>query len=260
MSFVSHRRFESRAFAARAFATKRFGPPSDGRWTRDATSGKAVPTEADWTANGYTAKNLYTFQEASGAIVDQIAAADLLAAGAACQYAQTITGWSRKGVKLTESVGQRLAAASGGPDVEGDMTVVAYTTFAASGDRHLFGFGGAYYQVLTNAADHLEWSVDGIMSGGGSSYAAAGLVPIIVSNGRTWLTTFIATPTQFLSPLYSANGTGTDIVVGANAAGINSSSNGIMSYLATLEGLAVERPEAHSLLTQWGWPPTWTPT
>lgn len=230
-------------------------------WTLDETSGKAVPTEAEWVANGYSPKNLYTFQEASGNILDQIGTGPLVTAGAP-MYSQAVAGWTRAGLRFTEVAGQRATATANVPEAADDVAVLAYMTMSAAGDRDLLGFGtGAFFLSSLNIGDNLEWRVDGSFGSSGSSYLNDGVVPLLLVNNRDAGTARIYTHRQKLSPAYSLNGTGTVLTFGANVGGVGGSATSFVVYGVTFEGVPARFTDAsaHALLTSLRWAPSWSP-
>ena len=83
--------------------------------TGDGPSGSIlVPmTGASFSAaTGRTPTHAYTCQEASGNLIDQVGAVNLVAAGTPL-YQQTVSGWTRKGVGFNETVNQRFSVSAG---------------------------------------------------------------------------------------------------------------------------------------------------
>lgn len=88
--------------------------------SRDASSLIYVPNDAsEWTtfrtATGLATANpdsLWRCQEASGNLADSIGALTLTATGTV-DYQQAVTGWTRRGVLLTDGTTEKFVAASG---------------------------------------------------------------------------------------------------------------------------------------------------
>jgi hypothetical protein len=228
----------------------------------DATSGKGVPTAAQWSAGGYTVKNLYGFQDLSGGIVDSVGSGSLSEGGTAPSYNQAVSGWTRKGITFAEAAGQRLTATSGVPNAASSVAVFTYLSFNAAGDRDMIGFGtGAYVLVTSNAAETMEWRVNGA-SGGGSAgaYSGIGMFPLLMVMNRTLGTIKFYTHLEKLTPVYGAGAAGTVLTWGANVSGVGGSSSGQVAYGATFEGTPAEFTDttAKALLVALGWTPPWS--
>ncbi|HKP07589.1 MAG TPA: hypothetical protein VJU58_10095 [Microbacterium sp.] len=122
--------------------------------TRDASRGIYCPaTAAEWTTVLTAAGDatggpsaVYTFQEASGNLVDQVGTFTCAVSGTGLAYQVTESGWTRKAITTTEGAsGLFLNTDAGLPDIStNSCLVLTYVrTVSSISRRSIFGLGPA---------------------------------------------------------------------------------------------------------------------
>jgi hypothetical protein len=99
---------------------------------KDATSNIYTPlTLADWTTTlavaGITSGNpgsAWSMQETSGNLADSIGARTFTQLGTAPTYAQTVPGWTRKGLTFTETATMRFSTSTPAANIASALVIV----------------------------------------------------------------------------------------------------------------------------------------
>jgi hypothetical protein len=122
----------------------------------DATSGTGRPSNAyQWSIIGLTVAHAYTCQAASGNLIDQVGAVDLVANGNPL-YQQTLTGWATYSVGFNATAAQRFSMSVGvGPSPAAQSILVityGYQQTAPTGTRGVLNLGGNVGIGLANTA------------------------------------------------------------------------------------------------------------
>jgi hypothetical protein len=234
--------------------------------TQDATSLIYAPSNAtEWTttlsvagiASGNPA-SLWLCQDASGNLADAIDTQALAVTGTPL-YRQAITGWSRKAVGFSATVGQIWQAGAGVFDAS--ATSVAWLTYMLTPTTP----GGARQLVTisSNATsariDHATTAKIQMTCGANTSstintYAIATVYPILLVYDRTHSTFTLYTHLEALSCTFAAV---VDASKGFGAVMTACALNARHLYGAVFTGAAAEltTSNARSLLSTLGWSP-----
>jgi hypothetical protein len=204
--------------------------------TKDATSGVYTPSSAtEWTKfiarkglSIATPDYLHLCQEASGNLADSIGSLTLTA-NASPAYQQTVTGWTRKGVKGDGSTSQQRFMNASGPNPS--TTSVAHFALVQHN-----GADGTVRGIMGSATPPGNPGVSQYLSSGkvrlrvqngatlvdtaaGNDYATGGTHPVLmlldVTNSRFRLYTDL----EKLSPAYGAGTNQTNWFIGASGTG-----------------------------------------
>lgn len=200
-------------------------------WTVDATSNKPVPANATEWADFITAKSLtiavpnylHLCQEASGDLADSIGSLTLTANGTPL-YQQTVTGWTRKGVKGNATTANQRFLNSSAPNPS--TTSIARLAYISVGTldtlgREILGNGSSgdvSVQALTvggiNTIRYREGS--NISDTTNAGYGATAF-PIMLVVNQTTSAARLFTPLAKVSPTFGAPSTSTNYFIGAQS-------------------------------------------
>ncbi len=244
--------------------------PSDGASlngvTRDATSSIYCPaTAAEWTsflavagdaAGGPSA--LYLCQEASGNLADSIGSFTLTASGTGITYAQTVSGWSRKGVAFNDGGSGAFTSTDAGlPDLstESFAALWYWTATTPGANRMLTGMG-----VTTTLSALVQTTAVGRCVSGANVATGvvneAGLVrPWLLVHNKTGSSDVLYTDAEKVTPTFSTLTTGKTIGFGQFGGTVHAP--GSLLYGVLFRGAAAERTSAKwkALLTTAGFSP-----
>lgn len=243
-------------------------------WTTDATSGKGVPANnTEWgdlltaASTSGTCRHLWGMQNASGDATDAMSpAADFGYFGGTITYQNTITGWTRKGIRFTatDSAFRNIDADLPTPNATSFLYVMLFKKNSTPGtNRSILAIGldatsGNYINLGLTSGDLLRLC-DGTTSiGTGASSVGTSVMPIIVRHDRTNSVQAVYTEDEKIVATYNATDANEIAFLG------NSSSNSPdmdLLYVAMITGTAAEagHATAKAILQQLGWSPGWTP-
>lgn len=237
--------------------------------SKDATSGIRVPASAtEWTnlmtAAGLATGNpslLWLSQEASGNLADTIGAFTGTAAGAA--YAQTVSGWTRKGVLLTGAATVQNAAA-GLPAIDSaSMLVLSYALFPATvtTTRSVVTLGttfGAQAAANFNTGPKITAQVDPNASNGAATTFSA-VHPLVVQVDRVHTAALVCTEQEKLAPALTSTPSGKAIVLGGDNVQTWFSGQETHMYTAAFfnAAAALTQAQVKTLLQTLGWTVAW---
>jgi len=240
-------------------------------WSVDATSGKGVPANAtEWgeliTAESLTnwsaPTSLYLCQEASSPLDDAIGAFDLTASGASNLYQQSVSGWSRLAVKLTDGAtpGNWNSTSSSLPDMSTTscllLAYVAMPGTAPAATRNFIILGatatpGVVIRLLSTGTLQVT---------SGTAVASANILgyvgPIVAMVDQTNNIVRVYTLTEKFTPTLSGTASGKALYLGSP----NASPNVGFLYAARWDGAIAERSEQDvaDLFHALGWPLSWS--
>lgn len=237
--------------------------------TKDATSGIFVPASSvEWTTTMAAAgigsggpSALWLLQEASGNVADSIGSFTGTASGTGLSYQQSVAGWSRKGVGLTDAgSGKFTNTAAGLPSLATQsQLIIAYGIMtAASGQRNVVSAGGAtqgHADIGATATFHPVAHVASA-SAGGSTDAHNRVLPWVFKHNVTGSAQAVYTDTEKVVPAFNALA-GQGLTIGAAG---NAAPTGTLLYLVSFFLGAAELTDAQvkTLLTTLGWTISWT--
>jgi hypothetical protein len=226
-------------------------------WTVDATSSKAAPaSSAEWTAlmtsagfGGAAPDYLWSFQQASGSIIDDIGAEDLTVAGGT--YQQAVTGWTRKAWKTTDGAAE---SASGPTTQTGSVLVLAYIAIANT--------PAAERTVMYVNANKLNWDLTPnyqISAGStvdGAAVHGTTVHPVVFRCDEGNSITAIYTDLEKIVPVHASIDTA--IFFGG---AIQAAATASYVYAAAWVGVPaqISATNIKTLLTTMGWSPAFTP-
>lgn len=190
--------------------------------TRDAARGVYCPADATEFATFLAAQSaplsaitaptaIYNCQAASGDLLDDIGSIDLVAAGTdSSNYQQTVTDWTRKGLKVIYNQTDRFSRASGGtpnPATTSQTWVwfcKAIGTPAAN--KTLFGISdnATGCQVGVASTGHPFITIAGNTTNGADTPTALGIGPWTITYNRTATTVVVTTPQEKITGTYGA--------------------------------------------------------
>ena len=224
----------------------------------DATSGIKCPANAaQWTELGYTATYTWGLQDTSGDAAEGDGGLVLTASGSV-SYANTVSGWARKGVGTDGGSNQNFAHGFG-VGINVSTTSIAMLVFAdlisASAtsvflSARLTDFVSAYLQT----SNLLRLRNSSVVSGG--SDPRGQVRPYLLVNDVTNSVTKLYTDQEVISSTWAARADGTKCI-GSNSTTVNAR----YLYLANFAGSAAESlsvdANAGALLYALGWSPSW---
>jgi hypothetical protein len=197
-------------------------PAGGASWASDATSGIAVPSSgSQWSA--FLAANslsiaapdsLWLCQETSGNLADSIGSLALVP-NASPSYNQSVTGWSRKAVQLTQVSNQRFGLGVGaGPNPSSTSVtwmILAQVTDTPAATRGLLA---ANMDVTTVARMTLNSTPriitqNGTIATGTNNPVGFGVQPFAIKVDRTASAVRGYTGQEKLSPTYTSPADGT---------------------------------------------------
>jgi hypothetical protein len=224
----------------------------------DATSNKRAPTTLlEWQAVASRApRHAWGFQDVAGNVSPAIGSA-LVVAGTV-DYQQTVTGWTRKGVRFSPTAGERATQAAGA-SVNAGATSVAWfglvdllATPAATG---AVMFAAAGLTVRVNNTPRLEVVCDSLVVAGAVDPVAGGARPMLLVFDRSRQTVTLYTDQEVISGMYSPYLTDGEKGFGAVATPCDAA----VLLGAAFEGAAAEFSEddARDLFTNLGFTVPW---
>jgi len=161
--------------------------------TTDGTSGWAVPaSNTEWTnlLSGTGLSNpasLWLLQEASGTFADSIGSRTLT--GTNISYSQSVTGWSRKGIKATSDGAATKVESASFPDISTTSVLLLQiislnTNPAAQRSLNWIGRSTGSVATLLNAGPKFQaWDQAG--AGGTSGFNSSGVVVVVTQLDNT---------------------------------------------------------------------------
>lgn len=180
--------------------------------TKDGPSGVYTPlSAADFATLGIAAPtNLWLCQEASGNLADSIGSATLVA-NAAPAYQQTISGWTRKAVTLTEATaGQRFQCAGGvGPNAGTSSVawlIYMSTPTTPASPRQLLDCEDTASPLKASINTLNKWNINcaGVTTAGTVNMNNATVHPMLVVYDRTNTLVRVFTDSEQINGTYSA--------------------------------------------------------
>lgn len=238
------------------------------RWTIDSASGKATPRDAqEWgeflAANSLSLappNALWTMQEASGNLADQIGSASLKPNGTP-GYGQAVPGWSRLAIGTNDGdVGARFFNTTDAtlPDVGAtSITVLLYyaTTSVPAQTRNVLFAGccavSALAHVDVTSSNQLSVTVATTTVTGNVDHGAE-VVPLILQLDSVHGTQRVITHRETIDVPYTNLTSSRGIFIGSAGA---AAPNGRWLYMAAWYGSAAEMDKAtlDSLIDALGW-------
>ncbi len=244
-------------------------PPITGV-TRDATSNIYLPANStEWTAFR-TAKSLttwanpshvYTFQEASGNVLDTVGAINLGPANVPV-YNEAVTGWTRKGVRCRHATTDSLSG-TGFPNVNADSALVltlVEIVSAPTTTRNVTILGNSpTVGTRISTTPRLLVDVAGVTAGTGTS-SPVGVRLIIDRFNRTTQGRDKLTDQEKIIGSTGITQVGQGIIFGGFGTGAQLSAEVRFLYAATWYGADAERTDAEvkSLLQSMGYSIAWS--
>jgi hypothetical protein len=243
-------------------------------WTTDATSGKGVPANnTEWgdlltaASTSGTCRHLWLMQEASGNLADSISpAADFEYIGGTITYADTITGWTRKGPRFTSTASafRNLDADLPTPNATSFLVFMLFKKNATPGaNRSIWAIGldatsGNYINLSLGSDDKLYLRDGSTAIGSGVSTYGTDVIPIIIRHDRTNSVQAIYTESEKIVATYNATDANEIMRIGDSS--LNSPDMNIL-YSTLITGTAAEagHATAKAILQQLGWSPGWSP-
>jgi hypothetical protein len=251
--------------------------PSDGgdvpiTWTVDATSGIALPADStewdDFRAAELlaiaTPGHLYTCQEASGDLIDQIGAVPLADAGTPL-FQQAIAGYDRDAVRMDANT-DRFSSASVPSPYATSVVMLMLVSLPAQpganlviGGPHINGSAtGGLFVSHASANGSIFIRVNGNTATGTLDHSS-GVHPILVKYDRTNSVARVYTDLEKISPAYQAL-SGAFSVGGLGSTAGNVSFCGLL-YAAVWSGADAEAftdANAKALLAAMNFTPPWS--
>lgn len=240
------------------------GAPAEITWTVDATSGGAFPADAtEWTdfiaANGTLSAwsapdSVYSFQQASGTIVDDIGSLDWVSAGARQDFQVTDAAFTRK---VARSRGDEWFTTSASlPDANGSSTLMLMVCkFEAADVSTKVILGAASTTTITTlAGGELRLSAAGSTSDGVTNQAGV-WIPMITQVNRSSGNSFAATLDTDLTVAHGAISGKQELIAGGSTG-----ASTLFAYAAVWRGAGAERTPAQikALQQALGFTITWS--
>lgn len=229
--------------------------------TSDATSGKYVPiSAAEYTALGLsTPASIWLMQEAIGDLADSVGSITLTANNSPA-YQQSVSGWTRKAVKLTDGTANQNfgSSAAGLPDISTTSALLLLyaevSTIGSTRGVALLGTTTAELRALTTPSYRM---VSGGNLSTGVSNPTGAVRPIVIKVDRTNSACVAYTDQEKLAPTFDAAMTGKQLVVGYTGG-----TPPTVAYLygALFTGAAAEKSDAQvkAMLQTLGWTIPWS--
>ena len=249
--------------------------PPAATWTSDTLSSKGVPVDdTEWSAvladAGVTSggpTSIYTFQEASGQILDVNLAHDLLNLNN-CRYSQPITGWTRVGA------GHAYVASDNGfvkqhgtlPDnTTNSYMMLGYVALAStpSADAGIMSLADNAFFVGVTATDALLTT--GTSTTGSHAMPVDSVVPVLFKTDITNNVFKVYTPNEILNRYYAAMTVNTpevDFGVAAASSLYAADADYLYGSLWIGTGAEMTDDDVGKMLVSLGWTVPWvgTPT
>lgn len=239
--------------------------------TRDALSGKYVPaTSAEWASlialAGLTGvvsppSALWLLQESSGNAADSIGGFPLTASGTLMSYQQSESGWSRKGIKVTDGGTGKLESSSASlPDIlTASMTtlLIANVTLSNTSTQVIMAHGTTTINRVRITSTPRVQPVSGANTATGTVSPYAVVRPYVLRTNRTAGSCVCTTDTEKLTPTFDATVTGKRVDLGGSGLAAPTVN---MLYACNWHGAAAEISDANlKLLEQaMGFTITWS--
>ncbi len=238
--------------------------------TRDATSGVYTPASAaEWTTLLAAAGDaiggpsaLYLCQEASGNLADSIGTFTLTASGTGITYAQSVAGWSRKGVTFNDGGSGAFANADAGLP---DLSTTSFSSLwywqesgTPAANRMLFAAGLVTMSQALVQATGVPRFTSGVNSALGVVQLSTPVRPWLPTHNKTASSDVLYLDTEKVTPTFSVLTTGKSITWGQSSAVAHPP--GSLLYAALFFGAAAERTSTQwkTLLTTLGFNPLFT--
>jgi uncharacterized repeat protein (TIGR01451 family) len=236
--------------------------------SKDATSGIYVPASSTEMTNlglFAAANTLWLSQEASGNLADSIGALTLTA-NATPGYQAAITGWTRKGVALTDgTANQRFGATTGvGPDPSTTssawLVYVKLTTATPAATRGVLGLASNVSVQHTSGADQIKIVCVGVTTAGATTYTDGSVHPLLLVYDRTNSRVKAYTDKEVITGTYGAGATDGNKGFGTGGS-VSTPAGGNVLYGALWTGANAESlstsATAKTLLQTLGWTIPW---
>lgn len=229
-----------------------------------ATDPQLAPaTAAAFTALGLTAPDgIYTCQQASGSLLDSVAANHMANIGSTPLYRQSVPGWARKAVFCADGTLQFFEAVNGTlPNISTtSLLALAYVRLTAtpSGEGAILTLGAG----SNHTADARATVTPRFKSGSDLNVAVAtgtvnpGTVvhPIVLKVDHTGSAQVVYTDKEKITPAFQGTMTNAGLAIGCNPSNTVSAPVQIL-YVATWFAANAEMADAtvKSMLTALGW-------
>lgn len=235
---------------------------------RDATSNIYVPsTAAQYTAlnAGATPTEIFLLQESSGDVVGSLLSEHLVPTGSPL-YQQSVTGWSRKGVRGDNTTANQRFEGTGPNPTVTSVAVLAYIGNTApvndGAARRIFVFGTNGSDIglsdVSAGTNVFRYRAPASINDTAGSYTTAGFVALVVHDITNSRARFF-TNVEAISPTFGAATSGTLFGIGAVGSGAFHAAT--VMYLARFQGAQAEflstNANAKSFLQALGWSIPW---
>lgn len=232
---------------------------------KDATSNVYVPlTQAEWS-NVFSAASVgiktvsssWGFQDASGNVAASVGT-NLTQVGTSPTYQQSVTGWTRKGIRLANSSTTRFSHGSGTGDSPASTSTlwIGYMDLTGS-TAGIFMHAGVTtsLRLATGPLFNLLWK--NVNNAGATNPATGGVKPFVLLNDITNSRAVGYSDTEKITATYAS------IVDGVKGFGSQGSANGAgmdVLFGATFAGASAEwtDQQVQTVLTTLGWTITWS--